>query len=296
MIQITVPATSANLGSGFDSMGVALTLYNRISMEESDRVDITVLGGCPVRTDATNLIYRTVEKLYAICGRQLHGLRLIEEAAIPKTRGLGSSSACIVAAALGANRMLGEPLDRAALIDFAAREEGHPDNSTPALTGGMVAAVFVNGHVQYAKIPMARRLRFAALIPDFSLKTERARAALPETVSHADACYNIARAALLAASAASGNLENLRVAMEDRIHQPYRFAMIPGGAELVKKLLAAGAAGACISGAGPTLLAIADAEEKGFQKAIERILQDEYPAWRVQFLSCDETGARVREN
>lgn len=293
MIKVTVPATSANLGSGFDSMGVALRLYNEISMEPSDTVDIHALGGIRVRRDASNLIYKTVSHVYDLCGKKLTGLKIIENSNIPKTRGLGSSSACIAAGILGANEMLGRPLSRREIIDLAAQLEGHPDNSTPAILGGAVVSVLDDGRVYYTQIPLKERLSFVALIPEFHLNTGRARAALPEQVSHEDARFNVARAALLAASLMQGKLKNLKIAMQDRLHQDARFAMIPGGRELCDLLYQNGALGVYISGAGPTLIAVVRAGNKQFVKKLRGELTDKLSGFRICPLLCDMHGAKV---
>ncbi|HEX2938279.1 MAG TPA: homoserine kinase [Ruminiclostridium sp.] len=199
MIKIQVPATSANLGSGFDSLGIALKMYNRVMMEEFDGVDIKTSDGSDVPRDETNLIYTSAKFLYDLCGRPFHGLRLIQENNIPMTRGLGSSSACIVAGLVGANTILKNPLSKDDLVNLAARLEGHPDNSTPAILGGLVTSVFDGNRVYSVKVPISGRLKFAAFIPNFELKTEVARAALPESVPHKDAVYNLSRAALMTA-------------------------------------------------------------------------------------------------
>ena len=136
MIRIDIPATSANLGSGFDSLGIALTMCNRVWMEEADELKITTTDKIKVPTDETNLIYWAARHLYQICGKTLPGLHIIQENNIPMARGLGSSSACIVAGILGANRMLGSPMSQSDLINLAAQIEGHPDNTSPAISGG----------------------------------------------------------------------------------------------------------------------------------------------------------------
>lgn len=177
MIQVKVPATSANMGSGYDSIGIALNLYNIIRMEESDRIEITEVSGEPVPTDETNLIYQCAKKVYDICGKPLKGMKIIEECAIPQTRGLGSSSACTVAGILGANALLGNPLDRENIIDLAASIEGHPDNSTPAILGGFCVALLEYGKVWSVRVPMNGQVDFITFIPDFELSTEKARAA-----------------------------------------------------------------------------------------------------------------------
>lgn len=293
MIKITVPATSANMGSGFDSMGVALRLYNEVSLAPSDHVDIHVHGGARVRRDASNLIYKTVSHVYDLCGKTLHGLKIIEKSNIPKTRGLGSSSACIVAGILGANELLGRPLSQREMIDLAAQLEGHPDNAVPAMIGGVVVSVLDGGHVYYTQLPLKERLLFTALIPDFQLNTGRARAALPEQVRHEDARFNVARAALLAASLSQGKLSNLKIAMQDRLHQDARFAMIPGGRELYDRLYEAGALGVYISGAGPTLIAVTRAGNRRFPDALRAQKSEALSGFHILPLHCDLRGATV---
>ena len=181
MLKITVPASSANLGAGFDALGLALTLYNRVWMEEADGCHIESADGVPIPTDETNLIYHTARVLYRRCGRPFRGLHIRQENNIPMARGLGSSSACLVAGLLGANTLLGSPLGPEDVADLAAELEGHPDNVAPALLGGLVTAVMDGGRVHTVSVPVSERIRFAVFIPDFELKTEAARAALPKS-------------------------------------------------------------------------------------------------------------------
>lgn len=296
MIHVTVPATSANLGSGFDSMGVALKLYNVISMCEWETVDIRACNGYKVRRDESNLIYKTVSHVYDLCGKKLDGLKLLEDSYIPKTRGLGSSSACIVAGILGANEMLGNPLSRHEMVDLAAVLEGHPDNSTPALIGGVTVSVMDSGRVYYTQIPIKENLIYIALIPEFHLETGRARAALPSEVSHEDARFNVARAALLTASLSQGKFKNIKVAMQDRLHQDHRFEMIPNGRMIYDMLYENGALGVYISGAGPTLIAVVRANNQNFIKKLKLQTEEEFPEWRVLPLQSDHCGARIYQN
>ena len=228
MIRIQVPATSANLGSGFDSLGIALTLYNQVWMEEEDGIFISSRDGLDVPTGEDNLIYWAAKQLYDECGARLPGLRIEQQSDIPMTRGLGSSSACIVAGLLGADRLLGNPFDRHEIVNLANRLEGHPDNTTPAVLGGLVASAVENRRVYSVSVPVAPKIRFAVLIPPFELKTEVARGVLPQEVSRQNAVYNLSRSALITASLFSGSLENLRVAVQDTLHQPYRAHFIPG--------------------------------------------------------------------
>lgn len=293
MIEVKVPATSANMGSGYDSIGIALNLYNIIKMEESDCIDISDVSGADIPMDENNLIYQCAKKVYDICGKPLKGMKIIEQCDIPQTRGLGSSSACTVAGILGANALLGNPLDRESMIDLAANIEGHPDNSTPAILGGFCVALLEYGKVWSVRVPMNGKVEFITFIPDFELSTEKARAALPKTIAHHDAVFNLSRAALLAGSLTTGKLENLGVAVGDCLHQPYRFDLIPDGRELVHAAKAMGALGTFISGAGPSIIAVVDAHDKTYLSRAEMYCEQHFPHWKPIRLVCDEVGAVV---
>lgn len=291
MIKLRIPATSANLGAGFDALGLALEYYNYVEMEESDRIDITSADGTPVPTDERNLIYTSAKDLFEICGKKLLGLRLVQTNNIPMTRGLGSSSACIVGGLMGANHLLGEPLSQDDLVDLAAQIEGHPDNTAPALLGGIVTAVFDGRRVHWVKQEVYTKLRFVAMIPDFELKTEKARGCLPTEISHKDAVYNLSRAALFSASLLTGKFENLRTAVHDKLHQPYRMALIPHAREVFDIAYAHGAYAAYISGAGPTVMAIADEENTFFAGKMRFSLDNAgLSGWQVHDLKIDNTG------
>lgn len=291
MIKLQIPATSANLGAGFDALGLALQYYNYVEMEESDTIDITSADGTPVPTDERNMIYIAAKDLYQVCGKKLGGLKLVQTNNIPMTRGLGSSSACIVAGLVGANHLLGNPLNQDDLVDLAAQIEGHPDNTAPALLGGIVTAVFDGRRVHWVKQEVYTKLRFVAMIPDFELKTEKARACLPTEISHKDAVYNLSRAALFSASLLTGKFENLRTAVHDKLHQPYRMALIPHAREVFDIAYAHGAYAAYISGAGPTVMAIADEENQYFAGKMRFSLDNAgLTGWQVHDLKIDNAG------
>lgn len=292
-VKIKVPATSANMGSGYDSIGIALDLYNVITMEESDCIDITDVSGQDVPNDETNLIYQCAKRVYDIYGKPLTGLKIVEDCAIPQTRGLGSSSACTVAGLMGANALLGSELSQESIIDLAASIEGHPDNSTPAILGGFCVALLEYGKVWSVRVPMNGTVDFITFIPDFELSTEKARAALPAQVTHHDAVFNLARAALLAGSLTTGKLENVGVAVGDCLHQPYRFDLIPNGREIVHAARCMGALGAFISGAGPSIIAVVNAEDRTYLSRAEMYCAQNYPHWKPIRLTCDEVGATV---
>lgn len=295
MIRIKVPATSANLGAGFDSLGIALSMYNQVWMEEADGVFISSRDGVPVPQDDNNLVFWAVKKLYDECGAHFPGLRLEQESNIPMTRGLGSSSACIVAGLLGANRLLGSPFAQHELVNLANKIEGHPDNTTPALLGGLVASAVENGRVYSVSVPVSDKIRFAVLIPPFELKTETARKVLPDEVSRENAVYNLSRSALITASLFSGSLENLRVAVQDTLHQPYRAHFIPDMEQVFRITYELGSYGTYISGAGPSIIAIIGKDfVSDFETyAVHRLEEKGINGWRLEILENDRSGAAV---
>ena len=295
MIRIQVPATSANLGSGFDSLGIALNLYNQVWMEESDSIDISCNDDVLVPLDEHNLIYWAAKQLYEQCGRKLPGMKIVQLNNIPMARGLGSSSACIVAGILGANRLLGSPLDTKELVTLATKIEGHPDNVAPALEGGLVASAIEGGKVYSVSVPVSDKISFVVFIPPFELKTEKARSVLPDSYSRADAVYNLSRSALMTASLFSGNLENLRVAVQDKIHQPYRSGLIENYDDVCRMSYELGTLGTCISGAGPTIISMVKAEEaQNFEKTARAHLEDKGMGdWQVKLLMTESCGAKI---
>ncbi len=294
MIKIKIPATSANLGAGYDSLGLALDFYNQVNMEESDSIDITSLDGVSIPTDKTNLVYKSASDLFKVCGKNLKGLKLEQTNNIPMARGLGSSSACIVAGLVGANTLLNNLLSTDDLVDIAAQIEGHPDNTAPALLGGIVTAVFDGKKVHWVKQEVYTKLKFVAIIPDFELKTDKARACIPKEISHKDAVYNLSRAALFSASLLTGKFENLRTAVHDRLHQPYRMELIPNCREVFDIAYNHGAYGVYISGAGPAVMAIVDDNNDYFRGKVEFSLNTAgLGNWTVHEFHIHNSGVMV---
>ena len=294
MIKIQIPATSANLGAGYDALGLALGFYNYINIEESDHIDIKSLDGLDVPADESNLIYQSVKDLYDICGKKLSGLKLEQINNIPMTRGLGSSSACIVGGLVGANHMLGNPLTNDDLVDLAAQIEGHPDNTAPALLGGIVTAVFDGKKVHWVKQEVFTTLKFVAIIPDYELKTEKARQCIPKEISHKDAVYNLSRAALFSASLLTHKYENLRTAVDDRLHQPFRLPLMPKADEVFDIAYTLGAYAVYISGAGPTIMAIVDHDNTYFAGKLRFSLDTQgLSSWVVKELNIDNDGTTI---
>jgi homoserine kinase len=295
MIRIQVPATSANLGSGFDSLGIALTMYNQVWMEESDTLEISCKDDVVVPRDKSNLIFWAAKRLYEKCGRELPGLKIVQKNDIPMARGLGSSSACIVAGITGANRLLGSPLNRQELTNLAAEIEGHPDNTTPAIEGGLAASAIEAGRVYSVSVPVSDKIRFVLFIPPFELKTEKARSVLPQQYSRSDAVYNLSRSALMTASLFSGRLENLRVAVQDKIHQPYRAGLIAHLDDVFRMSYELGSLGTYISGAGPTIISMVavDKADAFSGQAVSRMKKRGIDGWKIETLGTDPEGAKI---
>ena len=298
-IKVSVPATSANVGSGFDALGLAVTLYNTATFEPSDKLDISAADGTRIPRGETNLIYRSAKVLFDRVGKKMPALRIVQTNPIPMARGLGSSSACIIAGLLGANRMLGDILNTQELLTLATGIEGHPDNVAPALLGGLTSSVFEKGQVYSVKRDVDQSLCFAAIVPDYKLLTEAARAALPEQVAHKDAVYNLSRAALVPAAFCEGLHDLLAIATEDRLHQPYRLPLMPGAKEVFALAKECGAKAVYVSGAGSTVMAVAErADAETFYTRMEQGLEaleglDGCEGFALLRLDADNRGAVV---
>lgn len=296
-ITVTVPATSANLGPGFDALGLALNLHNRLKVRAQPsglRIDITGHGAGDLPTDERNLAYRAMDRLFTAVGRRPIGLHLTQDNVVPVASGLGSSSAAIVGGLVAANALLDAPLSRAALLDMATAMEGHPDNVAPALLGGLTASLLDGDAVVCAALPVAE-LTVVVVRPRFKLATAEARAILPATVPFGDAVFNIGRIALLLPALQHGNIARLRLAMRDRLHQPYRAALIPGFDAALAAAHAHGAA-AALSGAGPTLVAFTDADHAVVEQAVVAAFAAAGVACDSWQLAIDRHGARVERS
>lgn len=260
-VVINVPATTANLGPGFDSFGFALNVWNRVVVERADKFSITIAGEGSDRlvADETNLVVKMTEKALNTLGLEMPTLRFECQNAVPPTRGMGSSSAALVAGlaaglALGGKDM-STPATKKLLLQMAAEQEGHADNVAPAIYGGFQIAFANNNQWITQRVSIPNGLQCVLFIPDDEMSTTEARAALPEKIPYADAIFNISRAAMLVNCFATAQFNPLRYAMEDRLHQSYRAHMFPFE-PFIKVALEAGAHGAFLSGAGPTILAI----------------------------------------
>lgn len=295
MIKIKVPATTANLGPGFDSIGMALSIYNYVHVEEGTETgeNLIVHGAEGVPTGVDNLIYKTIADFYQEAGKKLPPLTLWQEDYIPMTRGLGSSAACIVAGLMAANVLAKAGLTTKDLVQIAAQIEGHPDNSTPALVGGLTVGAMTNERLEYIRVPTQgwENLRFALMVPDFELSTEKARKALPDQYSREDMVHNASRAALLVAALINGDFEKLTLALDDRIHQPYRLPLVPNMDLIFEECRKNGAYNAFLSGAGPSLIAVT--ENGNFLPQMKDFLNSLPGGWTISWVRPDFTGATI---
>ncbi len=301
-VTVTVPATTANIGPGFDCLGAALSLYNRFHftpftpLSDSEPFQITIEGAEANRVNAgpTNLVYRAYLQCFERIGQSAPPVHIKIKLGVPLSRGLGSSSTAIVGGIVGANALAGSPLDDVALAALANEIEGHPDNVVPALLGGAQLAAMANGRLQICDLAWHDSIVPVVIIPEFELSTVDARRVLPGQYSRADAIFNTAHIALLLRGIATGNGDWISGGMGDRIHQPYRKKLIPGYDEVRRAAMQAGAWGMVISGAGPTLLALAP---KGMEEGVRESMET---AWRSQpftakahCLKLDAQGASV---
>lgn len=297
MITITVPATTANLGSGFDTLGLALKVYLQLKLRPTRSPSSLIVrgeGAGRLPTGPRNAIRRAMETVARAEGVVLPAVAMEVMSEIPVARGLGSSAAAIIAGVLAADRLGRLGLSTDAVLAYAARLEGHPDNVTPALVGGLVASCLrPDQSVLYVKQALPPFIKAVVVIPEFELSTARARRVLPKKVPLRDAVYNLQRVAVLTAGIGAGCWDVLSEGMRDRLHQPYRESLVPGLAEslIIKGL--PGLLGVALSGAGPTLLALA----RSHCTAIARRLRAEFAhhgiAARALILESDARGARV---
>ena len=289
-VTIRVPATTANLGPGFDAFGCALSLYTDVTFEETEW-GLEITGCDEAYTGPDNLAYVSYCAALATMSEELRGVKIHIDANIPICRGLGSSAALLVAGAMGANVLRGNKLSTQGLLNITNAMEGHPDNLAPAFLGGLTASMVDNGLPVCVNFPLHPDWQFLALIPDFNLSTAKARAVLPQQVSRADAIYNVSHGALVLKALELGDEKLLRTAMQDRLHQNYRKHLITDY-EKIEALVRTTGAAFCLSGAGPTLLCIT--RDKNLREKLAKKLDSITEAnWEMIPLHVEFQGAHV---
>ena len=291
-VTIRVPATTANLGPGFDAFGCALNLYTDVTFEETDS-GLEITGCDEAYSGPDNMAYTAYCAVLESLSEEIRGVKIHIESQIPICRGLGSSAALLVAGAMGANVLRGNKLSTQGLLNITNAMAGHPDNLAPAFFGGLTASMVDNGLPVCVNFPLHPDWEFLALVPDFDLPTPLARSVLPTEYDRADAVYNIAHGALVLKALELGDEKLLRNAMQDRIHQPYRKKMIKDY-EQIEGLIRTTGAAFCVSGAGPTLLCIT--RDKNLQEKLAKKLNTiTKAAWQMLPLHVEFKGAHILE-
>lgn len=303
-VSVKVPASSANLGPGFDCLGIALPIYNTITIEETvlpgtgieinmmseeETIDEMVFDSIP--RDENNIVYKAVEMLYNSIGQEPSELKINIQAQIPIARGLGSSSSIVVGGLLAANKLLGSPADEAALLAIATEVEGHPDNVAPAILGGFVlASQEEDGTLSYSKLQWPEEWDITVCIPDFELSTEIARSVLPKEVPMQDAIFNAKRLALLINAVNTKDEKLMKIALKDKLHQPYREKLVPGMHEIMEAFKHEdGVLGCVLSGAGPSMLVISHKYD------VDKIKSTVKEIWEKQNIKVDTRTLKVEE-
>lgn len=295
MIRVRIPATTANMGPGFDSLGMALKLYNEIEVERKDGETIVFNNGIESKEDyKENLIYISMVKAFEKFNYKYDGFTInVSKCDIPFSRGLGSSAACIVGGIAAANALMDNIMSMNEIIELATEIEGHPDNVVPAAVGGMVVSLKSGEKVLYSKVKVPKALKFAAMIPNFQVSTALSRSVLPKSYSKEDCVFNISRAAMLISALYNDETDKLRECFNDKIHQPYRKSLIKNSEEILNKVREFGSIGEFISGSGSTLMAVIDNNEEKFEKELKNFLNKLEDQWELLLLEPDVEGVNV---
>ncbi len=277
--KIQIPATSANVGPGFDCLGLALDLFNDIEYElfgNSGDLEIVIQGEGKksLSKGEDNLVYASYKKVFEYLGKKPLGIKIKQTNRIPLSRGLGSSSAAIVGGIVLANEILNKPLDNKQMLKIAVEIEGHPDNVAPALLGGFVISFKTNEDIISKKINVPEEILTTVIVPEFQLSTKDSREILPKMVPMEDAIFNISRASLLVSSLITEDYEKIKYSFKDKLHQNYRGSLIPGLLEVIDEAEKMDILGITLSGAGPSIIIFHRKESKIYIEKLIKILDN----------------------
>ncbi|HEY8805501.1 MAG TPA: homoserine kinase [Clostridium sp.] len=292
MFEVKVPATSANMGPGLDTLGVAFKLYNRFIVEEIE-TGLEILGCDEKFANSNNLVYSSMLKTFKKLKKAPKGVRLTFKTDIPVSGGLGSSATCILAGITAANRLCGDILTKQEVLNFACDIEGHSDNVTPALVGGMTVSIINDGVTHYNKIPISGGIKFCVLIPKLQLSTEDSRAVLPESVLLKDAVFNVGRVSMLIVALVNGDYKGVKLACKDKLHQPYRMSLIKNYSEITSFVKEGEALGVFLSGAGPTIMVMLKKDDNNTEEKLKKFLKNLSGNWKTLNLEIDENGLEI---
>ena len=294
MLKIKVPASTANMGPGFDVLALSFKLYNEFIFEDSKELIINTPN--KRYNNKNNLVYRTLVQILEEKGIEAPALKLTMTNEIPISRGLGSSATCILAGVIAANRYLKKKMTTEEIYLKAVAIEGHCDNISSQFFGGLTLSMREEDRIFYRKANIPSGLLCTALIPDFTLSTKKARAVLPETVSLTDATYNLSHAMLFVESLKNGQFNDLKYFLKNKLHEPYRSSLIPNFDRIIQKAYDLGAYGAFLSGAGPTIMILRKNEENSFKKNIQNYLNTLEDQWKAVDLSIDNEGTIISQD
>lgn len=294
MLEVIVPATSANIGPGYDCLGIALNIYNKFYFEEIDE-GVIIEEKEQEFIGEDNLVYKSMlyffEKVKPKIIPKGVKIKIVDD--IPISRGLGSSATCIVAGLMGANYLSQSNISKEEILKLATEIEGHPDNVAPAIYGNMIVSFMEDDKIYYDTIKVPSELRFCALIPDFKLSTEKARAVLPETIDHKDGVFNVSRATLLVTAFMNNNLDLIKIACKDKFHQEYRSPLINDYDNIVLYSNKLSCLGTFLSGAGPTIMCLTSDENMDFLPKMNSYLLTLENKWQIKDLHCDSNGVII---
>jgi homoserine kinase len=291
VVSVRIPGSTSNLGSGFDTLGLALQVYNRVRVSSAGAKGVRLVACDPSGdwTRAQEMVRETVRLFFKILGQPSPGLEVELGGEVPIGRGLGASATARVGVLVALNELAKARLDRAQLLDLATRLEGHPDNASPALYGGFTVSGPIGDGIRCVRFPVKTRAAFVTLIPSFQIQTEAARQLMPGNYSKRDAAHSLNRAALITAAFAKGDLSLLQGVFDDRFHQPYREQLIPALSRVLRAGEKAGAIGGWLSGSGSAVICLARENTDEVGAAMRRQL----PGSEVRLLSADDIGATL---
>ncbi|AOY75211.1 homoserine kinase [Clostridium formicaceticum] len=293
MIKVTVPATTANVGPGFDCLGIALSLYNEIEVEEIEKgllIEVEGRDQEKIEKNKNNLIYQSMLRVFDKIGKYPKGIKIKQYNNIPLARGLGSSAACIVGGIVAANKLMGNLLSQEEVLELAVEIEGHPDNVAPALLGGVVVSCQDEGKTSYVRFPVHEALRFIVAIPEVQLSTKASRGVLPEGVPFKDAVRNVGKSSLLVAALMSGELEKIPHALQDCLHQPYRTKLIDSLEAIFSKAKELDLNQLFLSGAGPSIIYLSWQQGGEKEKIFCNLVNTMPEQWNFKILEGDNKG------
>lgn len=294
--QVKVPATSANFGSGFDTIGAAFNIYNIFEFEELEDQKLVITGCDEEFCNKDNLVYQAMQIVFDKVDQAPKGIHIHEINNIPVGKGLGSSATCIVGGLIGANLLCGEPFTLNELYEMAIELEGHPDNVTPAFFGGLTTALITPGKPTYYNTsPINEDFSFYICIPNFKLSTEEARRLLPEKYTRSEVVFNISHALMTFIALTKGEVDVISDAIADKIHEPYRKPLIKGIDKIEAGLKECGGLVSFISGAGPTIMCIADSKNKAFGSKMKVYIDKNLADWDFKEVQPDNTGVEYKE-